>query len=121
MIGFFENVGGYLVTKDERAYNSEEDIAIIKGVTNFSLKQKIGCDALYNVTENYRALFKNFDKELFLFISEMGGVITSIDEDFDRIMKAEKLEKSLGLTRIKMIRFTVKKTTNGIDCEPCEC
>jgi len=121
MIGFFENVDGILVSKNETIFNAEEDVAIIKGVSSFELKQKIGCDALYNVTENYKVLFNDFNHELFLFINAMGGIITSIDEDFDRIIKSEKLEKALGLTRVKMLKFIVKKTTNGINCNPCEC
>jgi len=121
MIDFFENVNGVLVNKEEKAFNPECDIAIIKGISNYSLIKKIGCIPLYDVTENYRALYTKLNTDLFDFIQGMKGQISSIDEDFDKVMKAEKLDKGLGNVRIYKINFTVNLRKSGAVCEPCEC
>ena len=51
----------------------------------------------------------------------MNGGILSIENDFDAVMKDEKLERLLGNVRLNRMVFELKQITNGKDCEPCEC
>lgn len=116
----YENINGVLVNK-EQAWNPEFYTAIVYKSESFELFTKLGCDKVYNRTENYRALCKEFDNDLFEYIKSYNGTITNQDRDFDRVMKAERLQSIQGSVRIIAVDFQIKTKTYGKDCDRCIC
>jgi len=119
-VSLFENINGVLA-KNDLAWNPEFETAIIYKSENYQQITKLGCQRVYERTENYRALCIEFDNDLFDFIRSKNGIITNVDRDFDRVMKTEKLNNLLGKTRIISIDFQIKSKTYGKDCDRCIC
>lgn len=113
----------YVDKKTDRAINFENQIGLfVNGQATFDFFQKVGCDKLYYKSTSYKLLYdEKYYNEAWAKVKEMKGLLTSIESDFDNIMKDEKLERALGNVRINRMIFQTKVMTNGKDCEPCEC
>ena len=113
----------YIGRNTDMALNLETQIGVFQnGGASFDLLQKVGCNRLYSKTTTYKILYneKNYN-EAWQYVQDMNGGILSIENDFDAVMKDEKLERLLGNVRLNRMVFELKQITNGKDCEPCEC
>ncbi|HON21122.1 MAG TPA: hypothetical protein PLW70_07295 [Bacteroidales bacterium] len=113
----------YIGRNTDMALNLETQIGVFQnGGASFDFLQKVGCNRLYSKTTTYKILYneKNYN-EAWQYVQDMNGGILSIENDFDAVMKDEKLERLLGNVRLNRMVFELKQITNGKDCEPCEC
>lgn len=113
----------YIQVKDEKAYNPETDIALIKdGSTPFEFAYNIGFIKMYNKVETWKLLYPDTNySEAWQYVKEIKGTITSNDTNFEEVMTDENLTGILGNIRINRLNFEIKTLTNGKNCEPCEC
>ena len=117
----FKNINNVLVSDNEIAYNPEEHIAVVENGVSYEKSFRVGTYEIYNQKINYKILAPFYDNEVSNYILEKKGILLSIDYDFDKVMREEKIENVLGVTRIIRINFQIKNITNGIDCKICEC
>lgn len=118
----FISKNGVLVTQDDRAFNAEQEAALVRdGIPTFVPAFTYGCERAYNKTEKFKLLTTKQDSDIDDYISSVKGIVTGIDPDFEKVMKDNGLQDLLGKTRIIQINFEVKTVTNGRNCEPCEC
>lgn len=113
----------YIGRNTDMALNLETQIGVFQnGGASFDFLHKVGCNRLYSKTTTYKILYneKNYN-EAWQYVQDMNGGILSIENDFDAVMKDEKLERLLGNVRLNRMVFELKQITNGKDCEPCEC
>lgn len=113
----------YVHKTDDAAFNPEREIALIKdGSTPYEFAFRVGVSNLYNKTEVWKMLYPvDAYNEAWTYVKSVKGKITSVEDDFDAVMKDENLSGALGSVRINRINFEIKTLTNGKDCEPCEC
>lgn len=113
----------YVRTDNNAAWNPEREIALVQdGSPVYELAYRVGGQKLYNIITNYKALYMadNY-ADVWQYIKANNGTITSKDDNFDEVMRAEGLEDILGNVRIYRINFTTKIMSNGLNCEPCKC
>ena len=108
---------------DDGALNLEREIGLIKSESDkYELAYRLGCDKIYNKTESWKMLYDcEHYNEAWQHISDNKGTIVEVNDNFDEVMKDEKIEMALGNVRISRILFTIKTMTNGKDCGDCEC
>lgn len=112
----------YVHKSDDGAYNAEREIALIKGAIEFEFFQSVGCQKLYYRTTEYKMIYPECEyNTAWDYIQSVSGTITSVEDNFDSVMKDELLNGALGNVRLNRINFIVKILTNGKDCEPCAC
>lgn len=107
---------------DSGGFNPESEIALVKGTNTYALKFKQGCKYIYDKVQRYKVILqKTGNNQVNEFIQSNKGHITSIDEDFDKVMREENLTDIMGNVRLIRINYEIKSVTNGKDCEPCIC
>lgn len=113
----------YVHKEGDDAFNIESEIALIKeNSTEYDFTFSVGCNKFYNATHKYKMLYPTTNyNDAWNYIASKKGNITSVETDFDEIMKDENLNGALGNVRINRINFEIKTLTNGKDCEPCKC
>ena len=113
----------YVHLADDGAYDVEREIALIKeNSTDYEFTFSVGCNKFYNATHKYKMLYPTSNyNDAWNYISSKKGNITSIETDFDEIMKDEGLQGALGNVRLNRINFEIKTLTNGKDCKPRVC
>ena len=118
----FISKNGVLVSDDDRAFDAEIEAALIKdGAATFEEKFRFGCNIAYQKTQKYKVLTTKQDADIDEYIRSVRGIVTEIDDDFEKVMKDEGLQDLLGKCRIIKINFETKTTTNGRNCDDCEC
>lgn len=113
----------YVGKRTDMAIDFETQIGLfVNGQSSFDFFQKVGCEKLYYMSTSYKLLYDERKyNEAWEKVKEMNGLLTSIESDYDTVMKDERLENALGNVRINRIIFQTKVVTNGKNCEPCEC
>jgi len=112
----------YVHLLDDMAFDPEREIALIETDRTFDFAFSIGCDRIYTQTQKFKMLYaERMYNEALAYVSDNNGMLSSVDIDFDTVMKDENLNAALGNVRINRLNFTLKKTTNGKNCEPCTC
>ncbi len=119
-IVFCQKKDGKLV-HDQQGWNPEHEIAVYEVSNVFNPIFKLGCTQIYNKVTSYKILTTENNDDVYNYISSLNGKITSIDNDFDKVMRDEQLENALGITQIIRINFTTTIATDGKNCEPCVC
>ena len=113
---------GVLVTDDDRAFNAEQEAALIKSTEDTLVpKFRYNCQIAYDKTEKWKILTSENSNDIYDYIDSVKGRITSKDDDFEKVMKEEGLTDLLGKVRIMRINFEIKTITNGKNCDPCVC
>lgn len=113
----------YVHLNGDSAYNAEREIALIKeSATDYEFALSVGCNRFYNATFKYKLIYPiaNYN-DAWDYVVSKKGLITSVETDFDAIMKDEGFDVALGNVRLNRIDFEIKTLTNGKDCEPCKC
>lgn len=113
----------YVHINGDSAFNSEREIALIKeNATEYDFVFSVGCNKFYNAIHKYKLIYPTVNyNDAWQYVFSKKGNITSIETDFDTIMKDEGLQGALGNVRLNKINFEIKTLTNGKDCEPCKC
>lgn len=118
----FLNKNGALVSRDDRAWNPEQEAAqVMDGAATFTEKFRTKCDPVYEKVQRWKLLTAKYDNEIHDYLKTVKARLINHDTDFERVMREEGLADLLGKTRIERIIFETKEYTNGRDCEPCEC
>ena len=110
-----------ILVHDEKAWNPEQEIAIYKVGTQIVPTFRIGCNQIYNYITTFRVLSVGNNNIIHDYINNTKGKIVAFDDSFETVMRDEGLEQILGTTQIIKIDFTTTVTTNGKNCEPCNC
>jgi hypothetical protein len=112
----------YVHRLDDMAFDAEREIALIETERSFDYAFSIGCDRIYTQTQKFKMLYaEGFYNKAWTYINEIKGMLDSIEVDFDKVMNDEGLQGALGSVRINRLTFTVKRTTNGKNCDVCVC
>lgn len=112
----------YVRHDNDVALNLEREIGVFLISRSYDLSFRAGHNKIYNETSSYKALY-NEDAYGFIWqwIADRKGTITNISNNFDEVSKEENINGVLGASRINKILFTIKRITNGKDCESCVC
>lgn len=112
----------YIVKSTDVAINFEKQIAIFSEPKEYEYAFSAGCNKMYNETSTYKAIYpeKSYN-DVWTYIKAQNGTIRLIEDNFDEIMKDENLQGALGAVRLNRITYTVKRVTNGKDCNDCVC
>lgn len=118
-----QNNGVYVRIDDGAAWNPEREIAIVQvDSPTYDLAYRLGSHRLYNITINYKILYPESKyNDAWKYINDIKGTITSVDDNFDVVMPDEGLTEIMGNVRIARINYSIKKMSNGKDCDDCKC
>ena len=112
----------YIRRDNDVALNLEREIGVFTMPKSYEFRFRAGKNKIYNEVVNYKALYKeDMYDYIWQWIADKKGTITNISNNFDEVAKEENLVGVLGAGRINKVMFTIKRITNGRDCEPCEC
>ena len=112
----------YIHKLDDGALNFEKEIGLYEISNSFEFAYKVGCNKLYNKTTKYKLLYPDCNyNQAWEYVKSVQGMITSVEHNFDAVMKDENIQNALGNVRINRLNFDIKTLTNGKDCEPCAC
>lgn len=118
----FISKNGVLVSEDDRAFNPEQEAALVKdGSADFAEKFRYGCNIAYDRVQKWKILTTEQDEDIDDYIRSVRGIVTEIDDNFEKVMKDEGMQDLLGKCRIIKISFETKTVTNGRNCDDCEC
>lgn len=121
MILEFKKINGKYISENETAYNPECDIAFVK-ISNFNTKLfSYNGVNIYNSEITAKILCTQYNKEVSDYLHSLKASVTSIDEDFDFVMRDEGLTNILGETRLIRINFTYNIKISDADCRDCNC
>lgn len=114
--------GFYIHENDDGAFNPENEIALIELENEFEYAFSLGCDKIYLKTTSYKMLYPEKHYNIaWDYINATKGNLTSIEKDFETVMKEDGLTVALGNVRMNRVNFEVKTHTNGRNCDVCVC
>lgn len=121
MIAEFKSIDGIYVTENGLAFNPECHTAVIEISNTNEFLQKTSTANIYRTTYQNKILTKEFNNDISTYIKSLKAKILSIDNNFDFVMRDEKLENALGKVRLVKIIIEYKKITTDADCRVCVC